>query len=114
MLRKRPHKNFKRQRSNLTTEQKIEKFIIRNSDNGFFTKVSTIQHKFEISENMTWDIVGQLLVEGLLESTHDVVTGEMKLCKMGKTYNIMDLEQRRKRDRYRENKRTKSKRVTNE
>ena len=113
MLRKGQHKNFKRQKSNLTTEQKIEKFITRNSDNGFFTKISTIQHKFEISENMTWSIVGQLLVEGLLESTHDTVTGEMKLCKVGRTYSIMNLEQKRKRDRYRENKNTRSKRTTN-
>lgn len=111
MLRKRPHKNFKRQKPNLTTEQKIERFITRNSDNGFFTRISTIQHKFEISESTTWSMVGQLLVEGLLESTHDTVTGEMKLCKTGKTYSIMNLEQKRKRDRYRESKNTRSKRT---
>lgn len=108
MFKKRQYKNFKRDKPNLTIEQKIEKFIKRNSDNGFFTKISTIQHKFEISESVTWNVIGQLLVDGLLESTHDMVTGEMKLCKVGKTYNIMDSERKRKRDKYRESKNTKS------
>ena len=93
----------------MTMEQKIEKFIIRNSSNGFFTKISTIQHKFEISESMTWNIVGQLLSGGLLESTHDDITGEMKLCETDKTYVIMGLERKRKRDKYRENGKIRSK-----
>ncbi len=108
-MEKRPYRNFKRREPDLTMEQKIEKFIIRNSSNGFFTKISTIQHKFEISESMTWNIVGQLLSGGLLESTHDDITGEMKLCETDKTYVIMGLERKRKRDKYRENSKIRSK-----
>ena len=90
------NQKFKRTGKKLTTEQKIENFIIRNSKNGFFTKVKTIPFKFEISENKTWDIVGDLLGKGNLEATHDEFTGDMKLCEIGKTYEIMDLEKRRK------------------
>lgn len=81
----------------MTIEQKIERFILRNSQNGFFTKTTTIPYKFEISENRAWDIVGELLINGLIESIHDEFTGEMKLCETGKIYRIMDFERNRKR-----------------
>jgi len=84
----------------LTREQKIEQFILRNSQNGFFTKVSTIPYKFEISESSAWDIVGELLSNGTLDSIHDEITGQMKLCETGKIYSIMDLERKRKREKY--------------
>jgi len=84
----------------LSTEQKIENFILRNSKNGFFTKVSTIPYKFEISEGRAWDIVGEFLSTGSLESVHDEFTGEMKLCETGKIYSIMDLERKRKREKF--------------
>ncbi len=93
-------RRFKKREPSLTREQKIEQFILRNSKNGFFTKVSTIPYKFEISESNTWDIVGELLSNGLLESIHDEITGEMKLCETGKTYSIMDLERKRKREKF--------------
>ena len=48
---KRPYRKFKKSGKPLTTEQKIESFVIRNSKNGFFTKVKTIPFKFEISED---------------------------------------------------------------
>ncbi|MCH8086202.1 MAG: hypothetical protein IIC15_07305, partial [Thaumarchaeota archaeon] len=83
-----------------TREQKIEQFILRNSQNGFFTKVSTIPYKFEISESSAWDIVGELLSNGTLDSIHDEITGQMKLCETGKIYSIMDLERKRKREKY--------------
>lgn len=83
----------------MTLEQKIEKFIVRNSKSGFFTKVTTIPYKFEISESKTWDIVGELLSNGILESIHDEISGEMKLCETGKTYTIMNLERQRKREK---------------
>jgi hypothetical protein len=54
----------------------------------------------EISESRAWDIVGELLSDGLLESTHDQITGEMKLCETGKIYSIMDLEIKRKREKF--------------
>lgn len=100
MSEKKPFKKFKKNEPFLTQEQKIEKFILRNSKNGFFTKVSTIPYKFEISESMVWDIVGELLSNGSLESTHDEITGEMKLCETGKIYSIMDLERKRKREKF--------------
>ena len=100
MSERKPFRKFKRREPSLTREQKIEQFILRNSRNGFFTKVSTIPYKFEISESKTWDIVGELLSNGSLESIHDEITGEMKLCETGKTYSIMDLERKRKREKF--------------
>ncbi len=93
-------RKFKRREPSLTREQKIEQFILRNSQNGYFTKVSTIPYKFEISESRAWDIVGELLSNNLLESIHDEITGEMKLCEAGKTYHIRGLEIKRKREKY--------------
>ncbi len=99
MSERKPFRKFKKEPS-LTREQKIEQFILRNSKNGFFTKVSTIPYKFEISESAAWDVVGELLSNGALESIHDEITGEMKLCETGKTYSIMDLERKRKREKF--------------
>ncbi len=99
MSERRPFRKFKKREPVLTIEQKIQEFILRNSNNGFFTKVSTIPYKFEISESRAWDVVGELLVDGVLESSHNVATGEMKLCATGQTYAIMDLERKRKREK---------------
>ena len=109
-------RNFKKKGPNLTTEQKAEQFVIRNSKNGYFTKVSTLSYKFGISEESAWNVVGELLSSGLFESVHDEYTGEMKLCENGKTYSILDLERKRKKDKYKNNKkqfRKKSKSNTN-
>ena len=100
MSERKPFRNFKRKKPELTREQQIEEFILRNSQNGFFTKVSTIPYKFEISESRAWDIVGELLSNNTLEAMHDEFTGEMKLCEPGKTYNIMDLETKRRREKF--------------
>ncbi len=100
MSERKPFKRFKRREPSLSIEQKIENFILRNSKNGFFTKVSTIPYKFEISESRAWDIIGEILSNGSLESIHDEFTGEMKLCETGKTYSIMDLERKRKREKF--------------
>ena len=100
MSERKPFRRFKKEPS-LTTEQKIQQFILRNSKNGYFTKVSTIPYKFEISESTAWSVVGELLSNGSLESIHDEITGEMKLCETGKIYHIMDLEKNRKREKYR-------------
>jgi len=97
---RKPYRKFKKREPSLTREQKIEQFILRNSQNGFFTKVSTIPYKFEISESSAWDVVGELLSNGSLESIHDEITGEMKLCQTGKTYIILDLERKRKREKF--------------
>ena len=99
MEKRRSFRKFKKREPSLTIEQKVEKFILRNSENGFFTKISTVPYKFEISESNAWGIIGELLSDGLLESTHDEITGEMKLCKSGKIYSIMDSERRRKREK---------------
>ncbi len=110
MSERKPYRNFKKREPSLTTEQKVEQFVIRNSKNGYFTKVSTISYKFEVSEDMAWSIVGELLSIGLFESIHDEYSGEMKLCETGKTYVILDLERKRKRDKYRDkNKQSKKK-----
>ncbi len=98
-----PYRNFKEREPSLTTEQKVESFVKRNSQSGYFTKVSTISHKFGVTEDMAWSIVGELLSSGAFESTHNDYTGEMKLCEMGKIYSILNLEQKRKREKYRNN-----------
>ena len=100
MSERKPFNRFKRKGPTLTREQKIESFILRNSKNGYFTKVSTIPYKFEISESTAWGIVGELLSSGSLESIHDEITGEMKLCETGKIYAIMDLDRKRKREKF--------------
>ena len=97
MSERKPFKNFKKRDQSLTVEQKIEKFILRNSQNGFFTKTSTIPYKFEISESKSWDIIGELLTNGLIESIHDEFTGEMKLCETGKSYLVMGFRKKTKR-----------------
>jgi hypothetical protein len=104
MSERKPYRNFKKREPAQTAEQKVESFVKRNSQNGYFTKVSTISYKFDVSEDMAWSIVGGLLSDGLFESIHDDYTGEMKLCEVGKTYQILDLEQKRKREKYRNNK----------
>ncbi len=94
---KKPFQKFRKKGKPQTTEGKIRGFILRNSKNGFFTKVSTLSYKFEISENLAWETVGGLLDEGKIESIHDERTGEMKLCETGRSYHILDLEQKRKK-----------------
>lgn len=103
MSERKSYRNFKKREPSLTTEQKVESFVKRNSQSGYFTKVSTISYKFDVSEDMAWSIVGELLSSGSFESIHDDYTGEMKLCEMGKIYSILDLEQKRKREKYRNN-----------
>lgn len=104
MSERKPFRRFTKREPSLTTEQKVAQFILRNSKNGFFTKVSTIPYKFDISESMAWSIVGELLSDGTLDSIHDQTTGDMKLCETGKIYAIMDLERKRKREKFREGK----------
>lgn len=104
MSERKPHRSFKKREPSLTTEQKVEQFVIRNSKNGYFTKVSTISYKFEVSEDMAWSIVGELLSSGSFESIHDEYSGEMKICESGKTYAILELERKRKRDKYKNTK----------
>lgn len=102
---KRPFRRFSNKSSKpktQTIEDRIRDFVLRNSKNGYYTKVSTLSYKFEIPEDKAWEIVGGLLVDGTLESVHDQFTGEMKLCEAGKTYLIMNLEQQRKRQKSQE------------
>ena len=101
VFNKKPFRKFKNTKSQ-TTEEKIKNFVLRNSKNGYYTKVSTLPYKFEISQERAWEIVGEILDEGKIESTNDQKSGEMKLCETGKMYSIMNLEQRRKREKYKE------------
>ena len=77
MSERKPFRKFRNTGPSLTIEQKIEQFILRNSKNGYFTKVSTINYKFEISESKAWEIVGELLFNGNIESIHDQNTGTL-------------------------------------
>jgi hypothetical protein len=83
-------------------ENRIKDFILHNSKNGYYTKVSTLSYKFEISSEKAWQIVGELLIDGVIESVHDEFTGEMKLCETGKTYLILNLDMQRKKQRTQE------------
>jgi hypothetical protein len=96
---KKSYRNSGRRSKPQTTEEKIKSFVLRNSKNGYYTKVSTLSYKFEISPDRAWEIVGVMLDDGLVESVHDENTGEMKLCETGKTYFIMDLEQKRRQQK---------------
>ena len=112
MSERKQYRNFKKREPSLTTEQKVEQFVIRNSKNGYFTKVSTISYKFEVSEDMAWSIVGELLSSGSFESIHDEHSGDMKLCETGKIYSILDLERKRKRDKYKDSRKQSKKNPT--
>ncbi len=94
-------KKFKKSKPQ-TNVEKIRNFVLRNSKNGYYTKVSTLSYKFDIPQEKVWDIVGEILDEGTVESLHDEKSGEMKLCETGKTYFIMNLEQKRKREKPKE------------
>ncbi len=112
MTENRPFRRFgdrTSQSKTQTIEDRVRGFILRNSKNGYYTKVSTLSYKFEIPEDKAWEIVGELLSDGAIESIHDEFTGEMKLCEAGKTYLIMNLEQQRKRQRSQEFKRNRKK-----
>jgi hypothetical protein len=102
---KRTFRKFKREKSQ-TIEERVKNFILRNSKNGFYTKISTLSYKFEIPQDQAWSVAGDLLADGILESIHDDRTGEMKLCEAGKIYEILDQEQKRKRQKSREFKKT--------
>ena len=91
-------KKFKKSKPQ-NQDLKIESFVLRNSKNGFYTRVSTISKKFEIPQKKAWEIIGQLLDGGKIEAVHDQKTGEMKLCEIGKVYEILSLDQKRKRER---------------
>ena len=98
---KKQYKRFTKRTKPQTTEDKIKNFILRNSKNGFYTRISTLSYKFEISQDKAWEIVGALLVDGVIESIHDEYSGEMKLCQTGKIYEILEQEQKRKRQKKR-------------
>ena len=99
---KKRNRKFEARTKPQTTEEKIKEFVLRNSKNGYYTKVSTLSYKFEISQDRAWEIVGALLDGGLVESIHDQKSGEMKLCETGKIYNILNLEMKRKRQKSKE------------
>ena len=40
----------------------------------------------------------RIVTNGTIEAIHDEFTGEMKLCETGKTYAILNLEQKRKKE----------------
>lgn len=104
---KKPFRKFQKREKSITTEEKIKNFVLRNSRNGYYTKVSTLPQKFVISEDRVWQIVGELLDDGLIESTHDEKSGEMKLCEAGKIYTILNLDRQRKRQKIKELKKNK-------
>ena len=109
-FKERPFKKFSRHKSKpITTDEKIKKFVTQNSKNGYFTQVSTLSYKFEISKDRVWEIVGDLLDDGYIESTHDQKTGEMKLCEAGQTYLILKSEQKRKSEKPKQFKKLNSK-----
>ncbi len=105
-FRKSPFKKFdkrprKRERAP-TTEELIKNFVIRNSRNGFFTKIPTLSFKFEIPHDTAWELAGTLLAENVLEVIHDERTGDPKLCEAGKSYEVLQKEVQRRREKAKE------------
>lgn len=105
---KRRFRKFSKRTKPQTLEDKIKNFVLRNSKNGFYTRISTLSYKFEISEDKAWEIAGGFLADGTLESTHDEHSGEMKLCEPGKIYEILNQEQKRKRQKSKESRKKKN------
>lgn len=89
-------KPFRKERV-VTTEEKIANFVIRNSRNGFFTKIPTLVTKFEISEDEAWATVGSLLDGDSIQCVHND-RGEMKLCERGKSIELLQKEQERRKN----------------
>ena len=79
----------------VTTEEKIKNFVIRNSRNGFFTKLTTLSYKFEIPEDEAWVISGSLLADNVLECVHDE-NGDAKLCEAEKSLEVLQKERQRR------------------
>lgn len=103
------HRKNNEKQTQGTKEDRIKRFILRNSTNGFFTKTSTISQKFEISNQETWDVIGSLLVDGAIEATHDINSGEMKVCETGKTYEILGKSKNRQQALHKNKKKEKAK-----
>ncbi len=85
-----------------TTEELIKNFVIRNSRNGFFTKIPTLSFKFEIPQDAAWEMAGTLIAENVLEVIHDERTGDPKLCEAGKSYEVLQKEMQRRREKAKE------------
>lgn len=100
--KKRRFKKFVKRPKPQTIEDRIKNFILRNSQNGYYTRISTLSYKFEIPQDQAWEIAGGLLADGTLESIHDEHSGEMKLCETGKIYEILNQELKRKRQKFKE------------
>ena len=106
-------KKFTKRKKTETIENRIKNFIIRNSKNGYYTKVSTLSYKFEITPEKTWDIVGMLLGDGTIESIHDERSGEMKLCQPGKIYEILNQEKKRRKTKIKQYRKNKGQKLKN-
>ena len=92
-----PFRRHVRREPAMPLDQKVASFVSRNSRNGYYTKFSTISHKFEISEEVTWGVIGGLIDEGTLDSTHDLISGEIKLCGANMQQHIAESAPNRKR-----------------
>ena len=110
---KRTFRKFNKKTKPQTIEERIKNFILRNSQNGFYTRISTLSYKFEIPQDQAWDVAGSLLADGTVESIHDDRTGEMKLCETGKIYEILNQEQKRMRRKTKEFRKKKNMRKIN-
>ena len=110
---KRHFRKFTKRTKPQTIEERVKNFVLRNSKNGFYTKISTLSYKFEIPQDKAWEIAGGLLADGTLESFHDENSGEMKLCESGKIYEILNQEQNRKREKFKEFRKKKNKKPKN-
>lgn len=112
-FKKRPFRKFdkrpRKRESPPTTEDLIKNFVIRNSRNGFFTKIPTLAFKFEIPADSAWEIAGSLLADNVLECMHDERTGDPKLCEAGKSYEVLQKEITRRREKSREFRKNKTK-----
>lgn len=76
-----------RRRETATKDELIKNFVIRNSRNGFFTRVHTIATKFETSDDEAWSLIGMLLADNSIECVHDS-RGEVKLCEAGRSMHL--------------------------
>lgn len=77
-------------------EDRIRDFVIRNSRNGFFTRVQTVATKFGISKDEAWSLAGTLLADNSIECVHSR-DGEAKLCEIDCSVEIMSKERQRRK-----------------
>jgi phosphoribosylaminoimidazole-succinocarboxamide synthase len=97
----RPRKPFGRKfdrrgprRPTESTEERIKRYVLHNSQMGYFTRLDTITTKFNLTENEALTLSGFLLADNKFECVHSR-SGDIRLCEAGKRDELRQEEYKR-------------------